>query len=360
MFFNSPEINLHEEVLRQTAEDGLLKFGINYLDDATEGILKSDIILLGARSGAGKTQLCTNIAWSNVLKGKRVHYIALEAEKYEIERRIKYRIFCEYFLKIKPKTKHRLSYKNWALGRFLKDCEEIEKLASSEFEFKAQSLFTYYKEEAFDLSKFIDTVLYCADSTDLIIVDHVHYFDFDDGKNENSSIKEIVTVARDLALRNNIPIILVAHIRKADRFSSSPVPELEDFHGSSDLYKVATKAITLAAGIKYTPDGVAETLMKVVKDRFDSSLTRHLGLLHFDVKRGSYAEKYQVGPEAQKRGEEFNEYVLADYPAWARPQTRAGGETPNVLRNHATEAILRRAKEAPADSINNKRPYKDD
>ena len=60
-------------------------FGIKYLDAALHGIKPNDLILIGASSGAGKTELCTHIAKTNAKLGKRVRYIALEAEKNEIE-----------------------------------------------------------------------------------------------------------------------------------------------------------------------------------------------------------------------------------------------------------------------------------
>jgi len=36
------------------------KFGVSYLDDKLRGILQGDLILIGARSGAGKSSIATN------------------------------------------------------------------------------------------------------------------------------------------------------------------------------------------------------------------------------------------------------------------------------------------------------------
>jgi replicative DNA helicase len=55
-------------------------FGVTYLDAALKGICPNDLILIGATSGAGKTELCAQIARINAKLGKRVNYIALEAE----------------------------------------------------------------------------------------------------------------------------------------------------------------------------------------------------------------------------------------------------------------------------------------
>lgn len=323
-FIHSPDIAQTEIASRLTNEDGLMKFGIDFLDEATEGILKNDLILLGARSGAGKTQFCTNVAWANVQRGRKVHYIALEAEYAEIERRIKYGIFCDLFFKKPNKGQTRLSFKNWMLGRLSIEHADVEAECAEIFKAKAQGLFTYYKTNAFDVKEFIKTVMYCAEDTDLIIVDHVHYFDFD-GDNENKAIKEIAMAARDLAIHQGKPMILVAHIRKSDRNSTEKCPGLEEFHGSSDLFKIATKAITLAPGDNYSKDGKAETYMRIVKDRFDGSLQRHMGCLTYNVREGKYEAGYKLGSDKQKRNEEFSEYSPGDFPGWARSVRGNGG-----------------------------------
>jgi twinkle protein len=301
-----------------------MKFGIDFLDEATEGILKNDLILIGARSGAGKTQFCANVAWSNVLRGRTVHYVALEAEYAEIERRIKYGIFCDLFFKKQNKGSTRLSFKNWMLGRMSIEHADIEAECAEIFSVQAKGLYTYYKQNTFDVAEFIKTVIYCASQTDLIIVDHVHYFDYDDS-NENKAIKEIAMAARDLAIHQGKPMILVAHIRKSDRNSTDKCPGLEEFHGSSDLFKIATKAITLAPGDNYTKDGKAETYMRVVKDRFDGSLQRHMACLVYNVREGKYEAGYKLGSDKQKRNELFSEYSQADIPGWARTIRESSG-----------------------------------
>ena len=343
-FIHSPDIAFDEIKLRMKNEEGLMKFGVDFLDEATEGILSNDLILVGARSGAGKTQFCCNVAWSNVQSGRKVHYIALEAEYAEIERRIKYGIFSELYFSRHKGNEHQVSFKNWMLGRLSVTLANLEAEAAEIFKTKSQGLHTYYKQEAFDVKRFIETVMSCARDTDLIIVDHVHYFDFDDA-NENRAIKEIAMAARDLAIHQGKPMILVGHIRKSDRNSTDKVPGMEEFHGSSDLFKIATKAITIAPGDNYTRDGKAETFMRIVKDRFDGSLQRHMASLVYDIRKGTYEQNYKLGPEKQKRSEEFREYSPSDIPRWVRslrtvrgdhdriPQGAAGRSAP--LPNHA-------------------------
>ena len=53
-------------------------FGIKYLDDELGGILRGDLVLIGAASGAGKSTIADIIASHNSKEGKHVTLISLE------------------------------------------------------------------------------------------------------------------------------------------------------------------------------------------------------------------------------------------------------------------------------------------
>ena len=271
---------------RTKNRERLLSFGIDYLDDSMLGIMPNDLILIGAYSGAGKTAICCNIAAANIAKGKRVHYIALEAEIYEIERRIKYQFFANFFFKDPERPKIDINFQNWMMGDYFESCKLYEAQAQKEMEEKFSTLFVLYKQNKFDVQDLIFTVTSFSDETDLIIVDHIHYFDYDDDK-ENRAIKEIAKTARMLTLEQGKPMILVSHLRKRDRTTDDICPGIEEFHGSSDLYKIATKAVTLGPGDSDTA-GQIDTYFRVVKNRFDGSVTRFIGKAAYLQKEGKY------------------------------------------------------------------------
>lgn len=324
-FLRSIEHTYDEVNQRKGLRDGILKFGIKYLDDAMVGILKNDLILIGAGSGAGKTQTCCNIALANVAAGKRVHYIALEAEYLEIERRIKYQLFAKSFFNDPQRPAIDISFQNWMLGDFINLCAANEAQAANTFLQKYETLFTYYKADKFDIEDLILTVTECASDTDLIILDHVHYMDFDDD-NENRAVKRIAKTARTLALEMGKPIILVSHVRKSDRHSNTLAPGLEEFHGSSDLYKIATKAITIGPGAMRT-DGTIETYFRIVKNRFEGSVTRYLGKCFFNSREGNYVSTYEIGDAYQSRDTGFNQLDRHNYPKWGEYYAGASGHS---------------------------------
>lgn len=305
-----------ERIERIKRGSKLLKFGVSYLDDALYGVLPDDLILLGAPSGVGKTQFCCNLALSNLEDGRKIHYIALEAGVLEIEQRLKFPLVMERFWADPNHPQIKPTFSEWMIGKFDKELDSYEKDAAKFFESAFRDLFLFYKQENFGCSELIEAVLSCSHETDLIIVDHVHYFDFDND-NENSALKEIAKTVRTLALEEQVPIFLVAHLRKRDRGNDELVAGLDEFHGSSDLTKIATKVITFAPG-KPTENGTYETFFRIPKNRLDGGVSRYLGKTSFNPKRGNYEQKYQMGWASQTRSAEFRALVGAEYPTWAR------------------------------------------
>jgi hypothetical protein len=207
------------------------------------------------------------------------------------------------------------------LGDFIESCAFNEAEAAKAFMANYQTLFTFYKTDKFDLNDLIATVMECAEETDLIILDHVHYMDFDERENENAAIKNIAKTARSLALEQGVPIILVSHMRKSDRHSLTLAPGLEEFHGSSDLYKIATKAITIGPGA-ITADGKIETYFRIVKNRFEGSVTRYLGKCYYNSKEGNYDSSYEIGDAYQNRETGFSQLNQHLYPRWGTYHAR--------------------------------------
>ena len=91
-----------ERVLRVASSMRKASFGISFLDDALRGIYPSDLNVIAASTGFGKTELATLIAHENLEK-KQVLLIALEASYLELQRRIKYRYIAKHFFENKDR-----------------------------------------------------------------------------------------------------------------------------------------------------------------------------------------------------------------------------------------------------------------
>lgn len=312
-FESSSEHFRHERAERKGLSKELLSFGVSYLDDSLLGILPDDLILVGAPSGIGKTQFCVNMALANISNGKRVHFFALEASQFEIERRLKWQILTTNFYgdKDRPRLGRPLLFDEWEVGMYegLLDAYEAwaEKYCIDTF----KGLNVFYKSHDFDVNKLIESVNYVASETDLIIVDHVHYFDWDDS-NDNRALKEIAKAARALGKQNRKPIVLVSHLRKRDRKNEELAASLDEFHGSSDLTKIATKVISIGPGGQ-APGGGYFTYMRTAKNRHSGSSSRYLGQVVFDEKRGSYGSEYKIGWANTAK---FSELAVFERPSW--------------------------------------------
>ncbi len=302
-----------------------LSFGISYLDDALGGITRRDLILVGAYTGIGKTELVTGMAMANVGAGKRVHYFALEAESVEIERRMKYRMVCAlvYQNVVSDAQRRRLNFLDWMNGDLDTLTKPFEDEADKRLIESYGNLSTYYRGKDFTADTLERLMLAIQEQTDLIILDHFHYIDTED-TNENRGAKATVKKIRDVVLDIGKPVAVVAHLRKRDKRSKILVPDVDEYHGSSDIPKIATKAIMVAQAHdqEQTADHLWPTYVSVAKCRRDGSRARYCGLVDFNIRSNCYASGYHIG-RLVDGGEKFQILRPEKMPAWAKGAVNA-------------------------------------
>lgn len=295
----------------------LLTFGNEFLDQAMRGIFPDDLVLVGAPSGVGKTQFSTNLALKNVMNGKRVHFFALEASVGEIEDRLRYSLFAKmFYADTSRETGVILNFTDWILGKFDKFEEKYRAQVTEQFE-KLTGLWTFYKDSEFRIEGLIENIMLVASNTDLIIIDHAHYFDLDD-QNENRALKEIAKTIRSTSQIVEKPVVLIAHLRKRDKISKDFMPGIDDFHGSSDLTKIATKVILISKG-GMTGSTRSETYFRIVKCRLDGSLTNYIGKSLYNFKTGDFDQQCWVGRLSyDEKGKQFFDGISReeDRPYW--------------------------------------------
>lgn len=313
-FKSSAERVANEQDERAALVARELKFHNKFLDDCLGGILPNDLCLLGAFTGAGKTEMARIIAAANAVHGKHVYYFALEAARNEIERRTKYATVMMLARKHGVST-YGVSYRSWfrlrhedTLGRF---SHEAEQIMAERF----GTLHTYYRGSKFTHEHVEKLFLAIQSQADLIIVDHLHYIDIDDD-NENRGLKKLIQVIREVQFDIERPVLLIAHLRKRDSRSKDVVPHIEMFHGSSDIIKICTSAIMLAPAHSIEPSaaGRAPTFIHIPKDREDGA-NGYVAMSEFDRQYRNYDGKgYTLG---RIRDGEFQPVDFADKPYWA-------------------------------------------
>ena len=306
----------NEAELRKEDAKYLLSYGVKFLDEATGGIPRKGLVVIGAPTGVGKTQLISKIAEHNSARGKRVTVLALEAEVGEIERRLKYKYVYSAARAANFDTR-KWSFQDWMLDK-LPESDQFDGLAQERARQQLANVSTLYRNHGdFGLPELVRTISRAARDSDLIILDHLNYVDID-GANENVEVKNIVKRLRDLVLNHCKPIIVVAHLRKAPGGQQSPVvPRLDDFHGTSDVVKISTTVITISRprDLEYAgpiPDGYA-TYMRVSKQRLGGGeRVWPVAITYF--RNGEYSDNYAIG-ELHNFDTEW--YAMEKTPYWA-------------------------------------------
>ena len=304
--------------------------GVPILDIAFGRIMPNDTFLIGSRSGSGKTQFVMQMALKNTMLGKRVHVIALEAYKGEHQSRMRYSIFADLYYKSEHRFKNiNINYVSFIYGQL----DDIYGYFAEQIESRLRDiddLNILYGGEDFAPEDLARTVFTVSEDSDLIILDHVHYFDFEEGVNENIAIKRLVKMARSLTITYGVPIVLVSHLRKKQKFSKEICASIDDFHGSSDLFKISTKVLVMGRGGITQDEGRAKaiTYFRPLKNRLDSQCTYYGIKGLYDFSRGDYDSKFLLG---QFRNDDTEFEVIPEhlgqgvakhenehYPKWAK------------------------------------------
>jgi energy-coupling factor transporter ATP-binding protein EcfA2 len=302
---------------RVTRGNNELPYHHAFLDDILRGISQNDLIVLGAETGAGKTEFVRAVAAMNAKNQRRVYYFALEAEDREIERRTKYQILTGLLKKGGFDDWNRVNYADWYRGKLEDIFGNLNEQAERAFALEYRNLFTYYRGSKFDHEDIKRLFLAIQSDAELIILDHLHYVDIED-ENENRGFKKTVKMIRDVALGIGRPVILVVHLRKRDMRSKSIVPDIEMVHGSSDIAKICTRAIMIAPArsMQHTDPGMSNTFFYVPKDRVGGA-TGLVALCTFDRNLRNYASEYALG-RMSFDGSEFEPLEREQIPRWAR------------------------------------------
>ena len=263
-------------------------FGIKLLDDVLYGILKKDFIVIGADSGAGKSELCLKIAVHNALNGKKVILYFIEGGDEEAIARIKWEMIRDKYYSGNHSGVD-MDYRKWRMN-MLNDplIKVLETECKAIFKEKVQKNLTIYENpKGLTLKDFMESVDIFLDA-DLIIIDHLQYFTLSNPKNELTEQTEILKKVNEICHSSAIPVILVSHLRKKDK--ERGLPSQEDFYGTSNIAKMSSLAITISSD--YSDDGTKfPTYFRFVKTR--TKISANFALRSdFNLLSGKYENDY--------------------------------------------------------------------
>lgn len=307
-----------EEEDRSERAKNLSKFGIKFLDDACLGIGRNDLVVMGARSGAGKSELSTVIAEHNIKNKKRVYLFALEAERKEISRRLKYRLLADLYYTSNLRKEY-LNYVQWNHNKqnhlVSEFNEKVNRIMADEY----ATLNIRYRESNFNLDDLANNVYSVRNNADLILLDHLAYIDTDE-INDLKGMKKIMMLLRDMSLDLGIPIIVFAQLRKTERGNKQIVPDMEEILGSSIIYQNATKVILFSSAKDKAKSPVSyrfPTWIYVSKQRIGGAISNYAAMVNFDIRYNVYDEKYKL-VRLKNYNTDYEDIELEDYPIWMK------------------------------------------
>ncbi len=149
---------------------------------------------------------------------------------------------------------------------------------------------------------------------DLLIIDHLQYFSFDNPMNELTDTTEILRELKNIAEHHKIPVLLISHLRKKEK--NRGLPNQEDLFGTSNIAKICSQLVIIApshAGVDHTQD-VYPTFFRFGKSR--TGLKSNFAILsNFHARTGTYADDYKLFYLHENQiKDEIKPYQL---PSWA-------------------------------------------
>ena len=200
------------------------------LDRMLGGLNKSDLIILAARPGIGKTSLAMNIGqFAMESKNKKVAFFSLEMSAEQIVTRL--------LSSVSGVSSKRLSRGEVREGEWEKIAEAADKLCRFELKIDDNPLITVSDMKA---------KLRREKGIDLVIVDYLQLMS--SGARSENRVQEVSTITRNLkimAKEFNIPIIVLSQLSRPPEARRETMPVLSDLRESGSIEQDADIVIML-------------------------------------------------------------------------------------------------------------------
>ena len=244
--------------------------GFSGIDRYTTGLHKSDLIVLGARPGMGKTAMALNLAMNVALgSNKTVCVFSLEMTREQLVERF---ISNEASIELKKLRSGQLERDEWK--RFSQACDRLSKT-------------DIFLDETSDITvPEIKARLRRMKKCDLVIIDYLGLMhgtkDF--GGQRALEMAEITRNLKIMAKEINVPVIACAQLnRGTEAKGKSHRPELSDLRDSGSIEQDADSVWFLYREMYYqgdssNPDELDETKAECIirKNRHGETGTVHL------------------------------------------------------------------------------------
>lgn len=221
--------------LAETKEEDICSYGYDFLTEKLIGIFKGDLVIVGSETGGGKTTFVNHIANYNAKQGKKVAIFSLEDDSDNLM------INALYFEinKLREKAGYKpYPYREFRLNK-LGDIEGWKDKAFQEIKDENIQYWRRAEESIMTEKELLEGLKLVKDEFDLVIIDHLHYVNFEKNRSRAEEIESFMKNLSSLTINEGLSVILVAHYKKL----GGSKPTDESFKDSQAIPHNATTTI---------------------------------------------------------------------------------------------------------------------
>lgn len=267
-----------------------LKTGLEPLDRGTFGLHKSQLTILAARPGQGKTSAACQIAFNLADAGKKVSFVSLELTRETLVEKI----FC---LVSRVNTRKLLTNRltpedKYRLDSFAKISKDLPIKIIDDYCFTENELFTL--------------VEHLEMRPDVLIIDHIQHIRTDEARFERETLNNYLRYLKEIAMKFDIAILCLSQINR----QGDEKPTLANLKGTGAIEEIADAVIILHQKVAKStfmdhPESLIECVMDVAKNRFGP--VGYFDIL-FEAHTGRFLNQSILEPRVER---DFNEREIA-------------------------------------------------
>ncbi|MFA4907236.1 MAG: DnaB-like helicase C-terminal domain-containing protein [archaeon] len=238
-------------------KSSVIPTGFDDLDALIEGLRKSDVIIVGAKTSIGKTLFALNVALHVLKSGFPVGLISLEMSKNQIAKRL----ICANEridgTKIRPKRIDDYTYKRYVHG-----IENLQKLPLYIQDLPSGKVFQILAQADY---------LVKVHGIRLLIIDYLQLFSGGKSENRNLELAGISRAIKNFALKNQIPVMVLSQVNR--KSGDSGMPSMSELRDSGAIEQDADICLLLNRTSEAQKDGTTTEILqvKVAKNRHGST-----------------------------------------------------------------------------------------
>lgn len=253
--------------------------GFYDLDAMTGGFQRSDLIIVAARPGIGKTSLCTNIAHHIASQKKLVAFFSLEMSKEQLVQRI---LSGEAKVESNRLRSGRIGEGEWErISRAIGELSELPlfiddtpNITVTEIRSKSRRL---QAEQGGELG--------------MLVIDYLQLMEGSSPNNRVQELSQITRSLKGLARELNVPIVALSQLNRGVEARQDKRPLMSDLRESGALEQDSDLILMLYRDEYYNPDtpdrGIAEVIITkhrhgptgTIKLLFDAQYTTFRNLI---------------------------------------------------------------------------------